>query len=94
MTDPATPPKSDADRIAALEAEVAELRDICANLHNSIQQSFNGQLATHRAAWSRFLGHKPDKVIEAEIDAEVNGLTDSMQKARKLIWGEAGNGKE
>ena len=82
-----TPSKSDSDRIAALEAQVAELRDICANLHNSIRYLFDLQNAAQLAAWSQFLRRDDAQRFMDEVDAKALGLDGSMAKAHTLIWG-------
>ncbi len=73
---------------------MAELRDICANLHNSIQHSFNLMIATQKATVIGVMRANRDAAVDAELDSEGQGLNISMSKARRLIWGEAGNDKE
>lgn len=80
-------PKTDAERIAALEKAVSELQQICANL-------FNGTYSTMRIAiempklLSLSLTRRPvPDDLPPKIEKANTDFNTAMAEVRKMLWG-------
>ncbi|MGV8987787.1 MAG: hypothetical protein ACOH2H_16055 [Cypionkella sp.] len=87
MTD-AKPEKTEAQRIAALESQVAELTEICANLYNALHHSFTYQVDIMKIGWATAHRTPVPEGLEASAQDAAKAMDTAMSRARELIWGE------
>ncbi len=73
-------------RIAKLEAEVEELKLICAHLHIAIFKSTELSQETLKASFTRLLAKDGTDAVFDRMKSLSTDLDASLESARALIW--------